>query len=230
MSQKKHRKQQKTKKVAKGVHVMTIPELRRAFEHVEAFVEIHASMPKQELVKAFQKEWRLTFKKEVDEEGAKAYVEHALAEIPKKHPRHRRHHGGAVPLVGAPLMGNEVRPGVYTAPGVDQGSYAMVPAYVDKGFWNPEQARGYDPVAGQTHYVTRTPMGMGSNQAGGSKTKKRSQKGGSVMSVLQQALFNPFMGGDVPTSPLKDAASWWNVTGMPPSPDASQRNPPYKTV
>jgi len=232
MSQKKHRKQQKTKKVVKGKHIMTIPELRRAFEHVEAFVEIHASMPKQELIQAFQKEWRLTFKKEVDEEGAKAYVEHALAEIPKKHPRHRRHHGGAVPLAGAPLLGNETRPGLYISPGVDQGSYAQVPAYVDKGFWNSEQARDYDPVAGQTHYVTRTPMGMGSNQAGGSrnKTKKRSQKGAGLLSVLQQTLFNPFMGGDVPSSPLKDAGSYVNATGMPPSPDASQRNPPYRTV
>jgi len=207
---------------------MTIPELRRAFEHVETFVEIHASMPKQELVTAFQKEWQLTFKKEVDVEAAKAYVEHALSEIPKKHPKHRRHHGGAVALQGAPLLGNETRPGLYISPGVDQGSYAQVPAYVDKGFWNPEQARDYDPVAGQTHYVTRTPMGMGSNQAGG--TRKRKQNGGSLLSVLSQAIFNPFVGGDIPSSPLKDAGSYLNATQMPASPDASQRHPVYKTV
>ena len=232
----KNRKQQKTKKAkkaaVKGKHIMTIPELRRAFEHVETFVEIHASMPKQELVQAFQKEWRLTFKKEVDEEGAKAYVEHALSEIPKKHPKHRRHHGGAVALQGAPLLGNETRAGVYTSPGVNEHSYAQVPTYVDKGFQNPEVARSYDPVVGQTHYVTRTPIGMGSNQAGGSKTKtkKRKQGGGSFMSVLAQTVFNPFAGSDIPSSPLKDTGSYLNAIQLPESPDASQRHPNYKTV
>jgi len=230
------KKQRKTKKAA-AKHIMTIPEIRRAFEHVETFVEIHASMPKQELVAAFQKEWRLTFKKEVDEEGALAYVEHALAELPKKHPKHRRHHGGAVPLAGAPILGNETRPGLYISPGVNQGSYAQVPAYVDKGFWNPEQARDYDPVPGQTHYVTRTPMGLGSNQAGGSNNKKtrkqkkmQQQTGGDLGSDLRQMIFNPFASSPPPTSPLKDVGSYLNATPLPPSRDASQRHPNYQLV
>jgi len=227
------KKQRKTKKAsAKAkVHIMTIPEIRRAFEHVETFVEIHASKPKHELVAAFQNEWRLTFKKEVDKEGATAYVEHVLSELPKKHPKHRRHHGGAVPLSGAPLLGGETHPGVYIVPGVNQYSYAQVPNYVDKGFWNPEQARDYDPVPGQTHYVTRTPMGLGSNQAGGAKTrkqKKQTQQGGGLGSIMNQFVFNPFASSPSPTSPLKDGYSYLNATELPDSPDASQRHPSYQ--
>jgi len=231
MPQKKQRKTKKASTKAK-VHIMTIPEIRRAFEHVETFVEIHASKPKHELVTAFQNEWRLTFKKEVDEEGAKAYVEHVLSELPKKHPKHRRHHGGAIPLSGAPILGGETHPGVYIAPGVNQYSYAQVPAYVDKGFWNPEQARDYDPVPGQTHYVTRTPAGLGSNQAGGSSKTRKQRKlaGGGLWSDMRQMVFNPFMSSDPPPYILKDIGSYLNATGMPPSPDASQRHPDYKTV
>jgi hypothetical protein len=166
----------------------------------------------------------------VDEEAAKAYVEHALSEIPKKHPKQRRHHGGAVALGGAPLLANDTRPGLYISPGVNQGSYAHVPAYVDKGFWNPEQARDYDPVPGQTHYVTRTPMGLGSNQAGGTRSRTRKQqKGGSLMATMAQMIFNPFMGADVPSSVVKDAGSYLYAKEMPPSIDASQRHPVYKT-
>ena len=222
------KRQRKTKKASTKVHIMTIPEIRRAFEHVETFVEIHASKPKHELVAAFQKEWALTFKKEVDKEGATAYVEHVLSELPKKHPKHRRHHGGAQPLSGAPLLGGETHPGVYIVPGVNQHSYAHVPNYVDKGFWNPEQACDYDPVPGQTHYVTRTPMGLGSNQAGGAKTRKqKKQQGAGLGSDMRQILFNPFVSSPAPTYPIKDAASYLYATDMPDSPAASQRHPNY---
>jgi len=202
---------------------MTIPELRRAFEHVETFVEIHSQMPKKELALAFQKEWRLTFKKEVDEESAMAYVEHALAELPKKHPKHRRHpmRGGAM-LQGAPIL-QDTRAGVYTVPGVNEHSYAQVPAYVDKGFWNPEQARDYDPVAGQTHYVTRTPAGLGSNQAGG---RRRTQKQRGGMAALSEMAFKPITSTS-PPSTLQIVQSYLNATGVPPSPSASQGTVPY---
>jgi hypothetical protein len=234
MAQKKTQKTKKAKKQTESGHIMTIPELRRAFEHVETFVEIHSQMPKKELVEAFQKEWRLTFKKEVDEESATAYVEHALAELPKKHPKHRRHYGGAMRggamrggamLEGAPIL-QDTRPGVYTVPGVNEHSYAQVPAYVDKGFQNPEQARGYDPVAGQTHYVTRTPAGLGSNQAGGKRqTKKQKQQRGG-MAALNELGFKPIPSSS-PPSTLQIVQSYANAAGVPPSPSASQGTVPY---
>lgn len=223
-TQKTKKQKQKQKQTQSG-HIMTIPELRRAFEHVETFVEIHSQMPKKELAQAFQKEWRLTFKKEVDEESAMAYVEHALAELPKKHPKHRRHpmRGGASPLEGAPIL-QDTRPGVYTVPGVNEHSYAHVPTYVDKGFQNPEQARDYDPVAGQTHYVTRTPLGLGSNQAGGRRRTQKQQKGG--MSALSEMAFNPIPSSS-PPSTLQIVQSYLNAKGVPPSPSASQGTVPY---
>ena len=222
------KKTQKAKKAKQSGHIMTIPELRRAFEHVETFVELHSQMPKKELAQAFQKEWRLTFKKEVDEESAMAYVEHVLAELPKKHPKHRKHsrgamRGGASPLEGAPIL-QDTRPGVYTVPGVNEHSYALVPTYVDKGFQNPEQARDYDPVAGQTSYVTRTPFGLGSNQAGGRRRTKKQQKGG--MAALSEMTFKPIPSSS-PPSTLQIVQSYVNATGVPPSPSASQGTVPY---
>ena len=226
----KHHKQRKTKKAKakSGRHVMTIPELRRAFEHVETFVETHSKMPKKELIEAFQEEWRKTFKKEVDTASAEAYVDHALHEVAHKDPRHRRHHGGAYQLEGAPIL-QDTRPGVYIVPGVNEHSYAQVPAYVDKGFQNPEQARDYDPVMGQPHYVTRTPIGMGSNQAGGRRTRKRKQEGGNLMSTISQFLFRPPMAAEPPSNPMNDAVSYGMALPLPPSPDASQRHPQYKS-
>jgi hypothetical protein len=71
-----------------------------------------------------------------------------------------------------------MRPGIHISAGVDTGSYAVVPDYVYKGFWNPEIAQQYDPVPGQTAYVTRTPAGMGSNAIRGGGRPSDAIRGG----------------------------------------------------
>jgi len=208
---------------------MTIPELRRAFEHIESFVEIHCHKPKDTLIKEFRQEWVRTFKKEVDAVSAKAYVEHILDQVKHKKPHERRHAGGAMPLTGAPVSYNDTRPGVYISAGVNEGSYAQVPAYVQSGFWNPEQSHSYDPVPGQTAYVTRTPAGMGENTVkfgGGGKKKK--QQGGDLVSdmgtAITQALFR-LPASVPPANPLIDAQSAWNGRAMSSSPDATYQGP-----
>jgi len=218
---------------------MTIPELRRAFEHIEEFVELHHTVPLNTLVGQFQKEWTKTFYKEVDRESAKAYIEHVLSQLDHKNPKHRKHYGGAMALTGAPLD-YTTRPGLYITPGVDQGSYAVVPKYIDSGFWNPEQARDYDPVPGQTHYVTHTPAGLGSNTVhfggGRKKTQKqrkqqRQQKGGDFLGDMvvaaKQFLFNPQVATAPPPTAIDDAIRGMRGQELGPSPDASQRGPNY---
>jgi hypothetical protein len=235
----KTKKANKTKKASKTVHdsIMTIPELRRAFEHVEEFVELHHTVPLDKLITQFQAEWQKTFHKEVDRGSARAYVEHVLSQVEHKKPKHRRHYGGAMALTGAPLD-YTTRPGLYITPGVDQGSYAVVPKYVDSGFWNPEQARDYDPVPGQTHYVTMTPAGMGSNEVhfkGGSlgkgKRKSRKQQGGDFLgdmfTAAKQLMFNPQVATVPPLNPLDDTVRVFRGLPVGPSPDASQRLPNY---
>jgi len=232
---KKHTRTKKAKKVEHHDGIMSIPELKRAFEHVEEFVELHHTVPLNNLVPMFQEEWTRTFYKEVDKESAKAYVQHALDQLKHKPQKERRHYGGAMALSGAPLD-YTTRPGLYVTPGVDQGSYAVVPKYVDSGFWNPEQGRDFDPVEGQTHYPTNTPLGMGSNTVhfrGGSRRsqKQRKQKGGDFLGdmfvAVKQALFNPQIATVPPPSPVDDAVRTFRGLPTGPSPDASQRGPNY---
>ena len=219
--------------------VMTIPELRRAFEHIEAFVHTHRNKDEADLVRALQKEWEAVFRKPLGHAEAEAYVAHVRSNPPHKQAKTRKHRqtGGAAPLAGAPLD-YTVRPGLYMAPGVNQHSYAQVPAYVDKGFWNPEIAQSYDPVPGQTVYPTRTPLGMGSNLVGGGTRHKRNkqkrrrtqkgQKGGSLADALRQLAFRPFTYGSPPPSVANDAATAWSGQRLGASPDPTQTSLPYQ--
>lgn len=230
----------------KGTDVLTIPELRRAFEHVENFVVANLLAPRKELVEGFQKEWKLTFHKELSRSDAEAYVDHVKAmhkvteAMTRKRRRHPHHGGGAAPLAGAPLD-YMTRPGLYITPGVNQGSYALVPAYVDKGFWNPEPGHSYDPVPGQTRYPTLTPAGMGSNlvsdigkQGGGTRSKRqgrrRTLRGGATfldasLTAARQLMMRPIPSSQ-PPSALQDAQTAAYGQPLGASPEASQ--PAYR--
>ena len=245
----------KTRRASKKAAVyppMNIPELRRAFEHMEGWVlENH-----NKGAAAFQEEWQKTFRKPVDRVSAEAYIEHVLSEnqhatkskhatkgkTDRKHKQQQQQQqqqqsgGMAAPLAGAPLD-YTTRPGLYITPGVNQGSYAQVPAYVQSGFWNPEVAQLYDPVPGQTVYPTRTPLGMGSNLVGGArKSKKRSkqnkQGGGSLMSStldsIHQLLFRPIPAMTPPPSVLMDVQTGMRGQTLGPSPDVTQTQLQYR--
>jgi len=227
MAKKRGATKKKGSKKQQQSHVMTIPQLRKAFEHVETFVELHHKQPRKELVALFREEWKLTFKKEIDAKEAEAYVDHALDEIQHKNPKNRKHSGGAMALTGAPVL-SETRPGLYISPGVNQGSYAQVPAYVEKGFWNPEQGRSYDPVPGQTTYPSATPYGLGTNtvSGGGSKNTRKKQKGGGF---LDQFFMRPVFSYNPPPSYLDNVTTSCMAKTMPQSPDASQTVLPYQS-
>jgi hypothetical protein len=193
----------------KSNHVFTIPELRKAFEHIETFVELHCKKSVPVLSKLFKEEWKKTFKKDITMKEAEAYVENELKIIHQKKPSERKHSGGAMALTGAPILA-DTRPGLYISPGVNEGSYAQVPAYVDKGFWNPEIARQYDPVPGQTHYPAYTPYGMGSNKAliGGRRTRRNNKKqtAGGLLSAASQFFGMRPIFGDMPPPSFADNA------------------------
>ena len=207
---------------------MTIPQLRKAFEHVETFVELHHKQPRKELISLFQEEWKLTFKKEIDAKEAEAYVDHALNEIQHKNPKDRKHSGGAMALTGAPLL-SETRPGLYISPGVNEGSYAQVPAYVDKGFWNPEQGRSYDPVPGQTHYPSATPYGLGTNTVSGGGSKRNTRKKQKGGGFLDQFFMRPVFSYSPPPAFLDNVTTSAMAKLMPQSPDPSQTLLPYQS-
>jgi len=139
------RKRHLRKSVKHHEEALTIPELRRAFEHIEEYAMAHMSD-----VKGLQEEWKKVFYKDLDKESALAYLEHVKT-LPKKAKalRKTRSTKGGAALAGAPLE-YMTRPGIYlTQGGIDENSYAQVPKYVASGFWNPEMGISYDPVPGQ---------------------------------------------------------------------------------
>ena len=241
-------KTRKARKTKATYPPMNIPELRQAFEHIESWTRAQKEKGPA-LVKAFQEEWEQTFRKPVDRDSAAAYIEHVHSEatrVPKK--TRKRQSGGmaapfgqsggmAAPLAGAPLD-YTVRPGLYITPGVNQGSYAQVPTYVQSGFFNPEVAQLYDPVPGQTVYPTRTPAGMGSNLAGGSRKKhgkqhkQNKQEGGSLwsstMDSIHQLMMRPIPATSQPPSPAFDAETAMRGQTLGQSPEVSQTRLNYQ--
>jgi len=220
---------------SKSKAIMTIPELRRSFEHMETFALKHGHG--KDAVRLFQEEWLRVFKKKLDTEGAQIYIDHVT-----KQQKQQKQQGGAQPLMGAPLD-YDTRPGLYISPGVNQGSYAQVPAYVQSGFWNPEIAQTYDKVPGQTSFVTRTPLGMGDNTViglkGGGKGRRRrtqrqqlKQSGGTdplttIGTALGQLLFRPF-GGSSPPSIGQDLQTALRGQPLGPSPLPDQTKHAYQ--
>ena len=95
-----------TNKVSKNEKSgMTVPQLRRAFEHIDRVVNKGCS------VAEFRKEWKKTFGKEISEEAASEYLQFVGA----------KQAGGAAPI------GYELRAGA----DIPHGSY---PEYVSSGF------------------------------------------------------------------------------------------------
>lgn len=206
---------------AKAVgHVMAIPELRRVFEHIEAYARTN---PRD--VDGLRAEWKRVFYKPLDRPSAEEYLKHMnnySSPVERRGTRKLRR-GGAM---GAPI-GYDMRPGVHITAGIDAGSYAVVPKYVASGFWNPEIAQQYDPVPGQTAYPTRTPVGMGDNTvrggacpcafSGGSKKRKLRKAGGGMLGDALRGL----VGSSVPSTPLQDAVRLANgQQAGSPSPSA----------
>jgi hypothetical protein len=243
----KTRRHHSSKKL-KGVQ--SIPELRRSFEHIENYIneKIALKESKDHLIKELRKEWSRVFFKELDKKSADAFITNRLNK--KHHSRHRtiKRRGGAgaqlpntyTPIAGAP---NDyvLRAGEYLAPGqipnkdghlpLSDGSksnFGSYVQYVDKGFWNPEPGRSYDPIPGQTRFPTSVPQGMGDNTVhfsakGGAKRKTR--RGGSA--ILSQAVTRPISSSS-PPGILQDMQDMWYGKTVGPSPDQVQRTPEYK--
>ena len=226
----------KTRKhVAKEIH--SIPELRRAFEHVEDAIDemIRKRESKQDMIAQIRKEWLKVFHKTLDKASADALVSHHMA----SHHKHMK--GGAQALAGAPLD-YTVRPGVYLdqgkVPGADGGltktvggGYGSYVQYVDRGFVNPEIAQHSDPIKGQSVFPLAPRADMGSNAfsaKGGKRGRKtrRKIKGGSAM--LEQAFMRPIPPGAGPSTPLFDLQQTIRGAGPGMSPDSTQRMTSYQ--
>ena len=124
-------KTRKTRKVNKGSRVLTIPELRKAFDHMDKVVESLRKVSKQSFSDAviiYREEWRKTFKRDISPADASAYLKFRFNTKGAKTRRTKMRGGsplGGTPLGGAPL-------GYSMAPGV-QGVYGNFPTYQTQG-------------------------------------------------------------------------------------------------
>jgi hypothetical protein len=234
-------KRHSRKKSHTAKHVQTIPELRRAFEYIESVGEKVCKQPMSEAVPEFQKEWKRTFYRELDSNAAEAYLHHLKSRTKPTHKRKTKKLRGGAPLAGAPLD-YTTRPGVYIQPGgLNENSYALVPKYVDSGFWNPMPSQQLDPVPGQTRYATATPAGLGSNAwpgafgvKGGARRSAKKLRGGWApisqafsLSSLNQAMTRPFP-SDVPPTLGQDLQTAIRGQQLGQSPDPTQTKLDYQ--
>jgi hypothetical protein len=167
---------------------LSIPQLRHAFDHIDTWVESHLARhtgPVKDLVPDFQKEWKKTFKRDVDAKSAEAYLQLKKSHPPRMTRKHKKkfQHGGAQ-LAGAPLD-YMTRQGVY-------GVYGHFPTYVSSGLSAYNQFNNDSIVADcpKPSFTEKIPAGMGSNQVGGTtrkkgfrhkKTRKNGQRGGASL-------------------------------------------------
>ena len=149
---------------------MTIPELRKAFEHIDHFTQTE----KGQKVEEFRKEWRKVFGKDVSEHAARDY----LAFVSKAKPVQS---GGMAPLDYTTRAGTDI-------------PYGNFPAYVSGGF-GFANADSFTAVAGKEDITPVIPAGLGSNLVNGGGRKRQTrkkQKGGGLLPSLAEALTRPF--------------------------------------
>ena len=222
----------KTRKHSKHESVKTIPQLRRLFEHIEDFVDSHISKrrSKESLSRELRKEWKHVFVKELDKKAADTFIEHRMKQ--RRTLRATRKQQGGNPIAGAQLE-YATRQGVYLAPNSipsdghlplsrDQsgGAYGSYIDYVHAGFWNPEEAKTYDPIPGQQAFPVPYPS-TGSNLVGG-KRHRKIRGGNPLGAMITQATQRPF-GSTAPPGILPDAQSAAYGQQLGSSPDQIQR-------
>ena len=201
----------------------TISEIRIAFDMIENEMKkmLQHGKTKKEMSNILTKKWKKHFGKKITEQNAMEYLSMLSTKNSKTLKNKKRTKGGNQYLSGAPLD-YTMRPGTYISAGVNNGSYAQTPVFIEKGFTNPHIAQLDDPIKGQPSWPT-VPVTMGNNtvKSGGrrkNKTMKGKRRGGNLQSTVQQFLFKPIQ-STIPPSNLQVRQDMWQ--GLPPFPSSS---------
>ncbi len=210
-TQKRNTKNKKT--------LMTIPQLRSAFEHLDHKAMQLMVKDKDTQIQEFQAAWKSVFSRDVSPKAVEAYlaVKHAERGGSKKRSTRRKSRanqsGGAAPLAGAPLD-------FQTRPGID-GVSGSFPAYVDKGlsFYDNINQHARMADCGVKDFSPKIPAGLGSNQAGGAAT--------AIKDFASAVSFKPFE-STVPSSFYQDTRSALLGAPLPPSPSVEDHTWKFK--
>jgi hypothetical protein len=239
----KHKQQQK-----QTHSMMTIPQLRKAFDHIEDFTMdlLRRTSDKKERRKAFQTEWAKVFHRNVDDASADAYLafEAKKSKGSKSHThKHARKQKGGAPLAGAPLD-YSTRPGIY-------GVYGTFPEYITGGFATMGDATNKMAIqegcnsAAEAAKFQAPYTGFGAvslAQKGGKQSRKQKgrkgtrkhkhkQRGGApTFGEFASALtFRPLT-SSAPPSQLYTNMMEWKGGAPYPSPLANTGNPGYQAL
>jgi hypothetical protein len=186
---------------------MTIPELRKAFDHMDNVVEglrKDARHSFSDAVVKYREEWRKVFKRDLSPADASAYLKFRFGiksgKTRRARTRGRGQHGGAEPLAGAPLD-YQLRQGV-------DGVYGQFPTY---------QTQGLD-----RYYQDSLTADCGKANAFPTDGSAASQKGGG----WTDGLFRPLAS----SAPVNSSyALMMETKGAPPFPSADPvGQPPFR--
>ena len=190
---------------------MTIPELRKAMNHISQFAARLNKKDMKKSVKSLQGEWQSTFHKPLSEKLARDYLMHlSKFRTPKTLKRGGSHLGYAP-------VDNRMEPGL-------ELPYGSFPDYVSKGFFVPMS----DNIAncGLLDASARVPVGMGSNKVWGGRRRKTQKRknGGGIFDGLMSIAQRPFASYSPPTMQSQAHMAW---KGMPPVPGGQASETTY---
>ena len=219
-----------TKKQKKSI--MTIPHLRKAFDHMEQFTVGLVTKEKdaKKRREAFQDEWMKVFHRSVDDKAADAYLEFEQKKVKKN--KTRRMKGGAA-LAGAPLD-YSTRPGIY-------GVYGTFPEYISSGFVFGNDINkmaiqeGCNSAAEaakfQAPYTGFGAPSLMSQKGGKGKRKTRKMKGGAPsLSEFAASIASRPLSSSVPPSTLYAGMMEFKGAAPYPSSLANTDAPPYQAI
>lgn len=238
----------KTRKSGHKKGILSIPELRHAFEHIEAFgrkcaASVHSKKTtKSSAASNYAKEWKKTFGRALPAKSAMASIEHYMSLSP----------GGKQKGGMAPLSGSDLQPGIYAAPtlpgqtdGAGYTAHGSFLPYVEKGFYVGIPQDGLASTCGKqdsfpmpaadlgSNAVTppgATPIGSTTYMKGGKRRTRRGlrrssrQRGGSAALA---AAFRPMLSSN-PPGVGHDMQMMFKNSALPASPDPTQSAYGYK--
>ena len=185
-----HKTRKATKKTKTAI--LTIPQLRKAFEHMDHLVESQRKAAKHSfsnVVILYRDEWRKVFKRDLSPADAATYLKFRYG-IQSSTTRRAKTRGGSMPLAGAPLD-YSLRSGV-------QGVYGNFPTY---------QTEGLD-----RYYTSAITADCGKPNGFPTDGSAASQAGGGFLDSLR------FAPASAPPSMLQKAEM--NVMGSPSYPSS----------
>ena len=177
----------------KTAKVMTIPQLRKAFESVN--VETKKILSKHpmnnESIAAFQKIWKNIFGKIIDTSTAESYLR-LQVKSNKKGKTYKKQKGGSAPL------DYTLGPGIDGSQGTIQGVHGSYLPYVSSGlsFYNHINNIAMDSDCGKVDISPKIAFDMGSNKVGGQRLI-----GATVAPSILQDAQDSYLGRPLGSSP-----------------------------